>query len=312
MATKKRRPGDDPREPTLFELPPPVVPEPLVGELKHPVWTENKARLIERYLYYFVLITKHGTYIDGFAGPQGEDGDTDLWSARLVLESEPRWLRNFFLFDLNPKQVGRIQAMVDAQPPRDKKRKEPKRLIEVEQGDFNAKVVELLASGKVKASEATFCLLDQRTFECKWSTVEALAQHKGTGNKIELFYFLPVHWLDRALSGVKNESITRDWWGGDPAMLKAMDRQQRVHAFTARLKNDLGYKSVKPWPIFQRQDGGNIMYFMIHATDHPEAPGLMKRAYNKAVTPKEPVEQLMMEPLFVGAATATTKPDESA
>jgi hypothetical protein len=34
------------------------------------LWTENKALLIERYLYYFVLVTKSGTYIDGFAGPQ--------------------------------------------------------------------------------------------------------------------------------------------------------------------------------------------------------------------------------------------------
>jgi hypothetical protein len=37
---------------------------------RHPIWTENKAKLIERYLFYFVLITKHGAYIDGFAAPQ--------------------------------------------------------------------------------------------------------------------------------------------------------------------------------------------------------------------------------------------------
>src|SRR5712672_141396 len=36
---------------------------------QHPIWTENKAKLIERYLYYFVMVTKHGAYIDGFAGP---------------------------------------------------------------------------------------------------------------------------------------------------------------------------------------------------------------------------------------------------
>jgi len=30
-----------------------------------PIWTKNKAKLIERYLLYFVYITKHGTYIDG-------------------------------------------------------------------------------------------------------------------------------------------------------------------------------------------------------------------------------------------------------
>ena len=38
--------------------------------LTYPLWTKHKATLIARYLYYFVLITKHGTYIDGFSGPQ--------------------------------------------------------------------------------------------------------------------------------------------------------------------------------------------------------------------------------------------------
>ena len=37
------------------------------------------------------------------------------------------------------------------------------------------------------------------------------------------------------------------------------------------------------------------MYYMIHATDHPLAPGLMARAYKKAVFPKEPIEQLRLE-----------------
>src|ERR1700680_2418468 len=40
------------------------------GGLRVPIWTENKARMIEIYLRLFVYITKHGAYIDGFAGPQ--------------------------------------------------------------------------------------------------------------------------------------------------------------------------------------------------------------------------------------------------
>ena len=35
-----------------------------------------------------------------------------------------------------------------------------------------------------------------------------------------------------------------------------------------------------------------MMYFMIHATDHPEAPMLMRRAYSRAVDPIDPMEQL--------------------
>ena len=37
--------------------------------MTHPVWTDNKASLISRYIYCFELVTHHGTYIDGFAGP---------------------------------------------------------------------------------------------------------------------------------------------------------------------------------------------------------------------------------------------------
>jgi three-Cys-motif partner protein len=64
------------------------------------LWTSSKARLIERYLNLFVLITKDGTYIDGFAGPQEVD-KLDAWAARLVLESEPAFLKHFHLFEID-------------------------------------------------------------------------------------------------------------------------------------------------------------------------------------------------------------------
>jgi hypothetical protein len=47
-----------------------------------------------------------------------------------------------------------------------------------------------------------------------------------------------------------------------------------------------------PWQIFKRKTGGIIMYYMIHATDHPEGPVQMSRAYRNTVLPLEPVEQL--------------------
>ena len=31
--------------------------------------------LIQRWGYYFVMVTKHGTYIDGFAGPQDPNNE---------------------------------------------------------------------------------------------------------------------------------------------------------------------------------------------------------------------------------------------
>jgi three-Cys-motif partner protein len=274
------------KEQYLFPMPERMVPEPKVGRPQYPIWTENKANLIERYLYYFVLITKHGTYIDGFAGPQRPEA-IDTWAAKLVLESEPRWLRHFYLFDVGQKQASQLRTLKRSQPERD---------IHVRKGDFNVLVRDLLSSGDIKQNEATFCLLDQRTFECHWSTLESLAKYKTSGHKIELFYFLPHSWLDRAFAGQKNTKILDKWWGRkDWDEWRDMPPTDRRDAFIKRFKEEFGYWSVKPWPIYQHQEGGNIMYYMVHATDHPAAPDLMLRAYNAAVKPKEPYEQLLLE-----------------
>ena len=202
-------PNNPPDPITLFPLPPPAPDEPLVSRLQVPMWTAHKARFIERYLYYFVLVTKHGTYIDGFAGPQQPD-DADMWTAKRVLESEPRWLRHFYLFDLSPDQVARLQALKQAQRPPDRIKKEPRRTIHVEQGDFNSLVGELLRSAPFSQREAVFCLIDQRTFECHWATLEALARYKTTAYKIELLYFLPVAWLGRAPATERPPA--ESWW----------------------------------------------------------------------------------------------------
>ena len=67
---------------------------------------------------------------------------------------------------------------------------------------------------------------------------------------------------------------------------------ERVDLLCERFKNELQYASVKSWPIFERSDGGPVMFYMVHATDHPAAHGLMSRAYRDAVSAQEPVEQL--------------------
>ena len=72
--------------------------------LKRPIWTENKAKMIAIYLRLFVYITKHGAYIDGFAGPQ--ERDLPMWTAKLVLESEPKRLGQFYCAD-QPNQFAR-------------------------------------------------------------------------------------------------------------------------------------------------------------------------------------------------------------
>lgn len=212
----------------------------------------------------------------------------------MALENQPRWLKYFYLFDKDPKQIAHLKNLKETQLPR--RKKEPKRAIRIIEGDFNEKVSEFLNDNPVSEKEATFCLLDQRTFECKWATLGILASHKSSGLKIELFYFLAQGWLSRAIAGQKDHSVLDSWWGRDDwAALRNLGPYERADLFAERIKEEFGYNYVTPWPIFSRADGGRIMYYMIHASHHPEAPILMSRAYNNAVAPKEPQEQLELE-----------------
>jgi three-Cys-motif partner protein len=279
----------------------PSTLEPAMAPMRSPVWTDNKARLIMHYLHYFVLLTKHGTYIDGFAGPQSER-ETDSWAAKLVLANEPQWIRHFHLCDRQKGQITRLTELLASQPHHNKRGRKLNRKIHLYSGDFNDKVDEILGAGSIRQKEATFCLLDQRTFECQWKTLQKLASYKKSGHKIELFYFLANGWLERALAAQKDTVVLARWWGrSDWTNLRQMSRDGRRDAIVERLKHELHYASVKAWPIYEKETGGAVMYYMIHATDHPEAPKLMNRAYRRAVLPLEPLEQLTMDQLFAEA-----------
>jgi three-Cys-motif partner protein len=252
-----------------------------------PVWTSNKAKLIAKYVRFFMLVTKHGTYIDGFAGPQTEADGEELWSAKLVLGIQPRWLTDFFLFDVSAEQCRRLREMVATRPPSDRKRGEKPQNIRVIEGDCNERIAGLLKSGQIPTKHAAFALLDQRTFECRWETVNALAQHKTKGDrKIELFYFLPTGWLDRALAATKSDCTVSDWWGTDDLKpLYEKRGMERAEFLANRMRIELGYQFATPWPVYEGPRSRRVMYHMIHATDHPEAPQLMSRAYRQTVDP---------------------------
>jgi three-Cys-motif partner protein len=270
--------------------------------IERPIWTANKAQFIRQYLAYFVQVTHHGAYIDGFAGPQSFRHLED-WCASLVLRSEPKWLRDFFLCEITKKGVRALKKLQKEQrEARDKKGRKIKRNIEVVHGDFNVEVSRILGSGKISQKEATFCLLDQRTFECHWSTVKKLAEYKTGGeNKIELLYFLGVGWLQRAFSGIRKTEKMVKWWGAsDWRKLIGMRSYDIAELVRRRFQKELGYKYVAAYPIVDADHGNRVMYYMIHASDHDEAPALMVRAHHKAVKslPRERQEKLFKEPLL--------------
>lgn len=262
----------------------------------HPIWTEHKAKFIQQYLKFFVQVTKHGAYIDGFAGPQYPD-KLDAWTAALVLENEPKWLRLIFLCEIKKSGVQALRKLVSSQTDCfDKRGKKLSRRIQVWPGDFNVNINHILRQRLITQKEATFCLLDQRTFECHWSTVKTLALHKSPpARKIELLYFLGVGWLHRAFSGIKHEGKMTAWWGNDGwRTLMSMTSWDIAELVRKRFENELGYKSAAAYPIFDHPKSNKIMYYMIHASDHNEAPALMVRAHRKAVRslPKEKQQSL--------------------
>jgi three-Cys-motif partner protein len=209
-----------------------------------------------------------------------------------VLKSEPKWLRHFFLCEKSRIGIRALRALKEKQPiPRDSKGKRLFRNIEIWPGDFNENVDKVLESGRISQREATFCLLDQRMFECNWQTVKKLASFKKPpNNKIELLYFLGVGWLHRSLSGIRHTGKMLKWWGkGDWVELRTKKHFDIAEIVRTRFEQELGYRFAAAYPIFDHQNGNRVMYYMIHASDHDEAPMLMVRAHHKAVRslPKE-------------------------
>src|SRR5262249_8738090 len=171
------------------------------------------------------------------------------------------------------------------------------RSIEVVSGDFNNTVHDVLKRSKITEKTASFCLLDQRTFECHWQTVTTLSKFKAAGHTIELFYSLASGWLDRPLTGTtKNVEQINLWWGDENwKRIQGMNSFSRAAMFANRFREELGYAHAYSWPIYERGAQGRVMYHMIHATDHPEAPKLMNRAYFNATKAREPLEKLQMD-----------------
>ncbi len=241
-----------------------------------PLWTENKAKLIQEYIKLFTYVTKHGTYIDGFAAPQRRNHSAKC-SAKLVLENQPQWVRDFWLCDIDPDGIALLEAIKTEHEGKNRR-------IRVMPGDFNTSIEAILANGTITDKTATFALLDQRTFECDWSTVQRIAAHKTT-TKIEMFYFFATGWIDRSIAAIRKPDAldqAERWWGrSDWRDLQGMNGVERANLLAARFRDELGYRWAFPFAIHDAARGGRTMYHMVHATDHPDASPLMLRAYRK-------------------------------
>ena len=241
-----------------------------------PDQTNSKSKLIAAYLTNFQYVTKGGLYIDGFAAPQSRDHE-EAWTARRVLEISPPRLRTFWLCDMEPRGLLQLRRL------KEKHHQTPtSRRVYVMEGDFNQTVKTILSSHRLTRKAAIFALLDQRNTECHWATVKALAARAGR-TKIELLYFLGTSWLHRSLAASERPERIAEidrWWGGPGwSSLLNLTQTQIVTTIANRFAQELGYHHVKPYPIMLDEDGSKVAFHLIHASDHPEAPKLMDRAY---------------------------------
>ena len=185
-------------------------------------------------------------------------------------------IRHYAVCDIKRTQAARLRVVGKNHPS-----------FRVYEGDANERVHEMLKEAPITSKTACFCLIDQRTFECHWTTVEAVARYKREGYKIELFYFLAQKWLDRAWASTRDGEKLAAWWGNrDHARFRALPSVERALALCNRFRDELGYTYSDPFSIHEKGEGSRTMYYMIHASDHPAAGGLMARAYLRA-RPKE-------------------------
>ena len=114
----------------------------------------------------------------------------------------------------------------------------------------------MLEFPQVGKGKATFCLIDQRVFECEWATLERIAVQKEEP-KIELMYFLGTGWLDRAMSELHDKSIIEKWWGRpDWSPCRGMDAWNKaaefwpdfVVRFALQLRVRVSYFRKASWP----------------------------------------------------------------
>ena len=80
----------------------------LIDPIDVPLWTRNKARLVRDYLILFLQVTRHGTYLDAFAGPQ-DMAFLEAWAARLVLDVQQ--LQHFHFFESQAAGIAALELL---------------------------------------------------------------------------------------------------------------------------------------------------------------------------------------------------------
>lgn len=301
-----------------------------VREFGH--WTELKLEILRRYLDEFTTTTKNKArarvFLDAFAG-QGvgrsrETGDVFEGSVRIALQTEGPPFTHLRFVEVDSTKARRLREDLSAEfPGRD---------ILVYEGDCNQMVRLALADLADLAWAPTFAFLDPDGIQLKWSTVEALADHKrGHKFKVELWLLFSTMGLVRrlALDEEKlrpgDEQAASDAFGDDswrPIYDARRDdridgkraRYEYINLYRWKLERELNYSHTFALEI--RNDRGVPIYAMVFATDHEAGKRIMLNRYEDAARQaperrklvKARREGLQQMELSLGTTTALRDP----
>ena len=262
-------------------------------------WTKYKLELLERYLDRFTTAAKNKVdkivYLDLFGGePENHDRLTLNpidGSARIALNTDDPPFTHLRFFELEANAAKLQRAIEHEFAGRD---------FVVYPGDSNESIHEALADLRSAGVgwAPTFAFIDPNGPHYTWTTLTALAEHKGpkAKTKVELWMLFPDPLFARMLptSGVlrpiDDEAITKmfgtaDWhatWQAklDEEITPTEARAEYVDLMRWRLEQKLGYRWTHQLEI--RNERNRPIYHMIFATDSEPGHRIMSHLYDLA------------------------------
>lgn len=262
------------------------------------LWSQIKLEVLRGYLDRFTTASKSVpeiVYLDLFAGePENfarATGEAMIGSARLALDTTNPPFTRLLFFEL-PESAEKLEAKL--------RLAHQHRAFEVYPGDTNETIHQALAQLKAAkiAWAPMFAFIDPNGPDCHWTTLEALARHKGptAKTKVEFWLLFPTMFMrqlpldGRPLRDEDVEQITRmfgtEQWREIHELRKADQLAGRAarHEYTNlmrwRIEKVLGYQWTHPLEI--PNEHGVPIYTMLFATDHSAGTKIMTSLYRHA------------------------------
>lgn len=270
-------------------------------------WTLNKLEVLTAYFKMYRRVAGGGTYIDAFAGEGHATVRGKVINGSPLRAVEEGAFRQLHFFELNRgkhQRLGQaVAGLTESQQQRCHLWPKP--------ADSNAAIPELLASGDVPVDKPCFAFLDPNSTELGWDLVTALAGYKsyeppGPGErtprhcKVELWVLLNTHQaLLRLLPKNRAKYPTppfahkldfvmgdRDAWL-DLWTTPTASSSALADRYAERLHSVLGYRATHAQAVRDPETDA-IVYFMIHASDHPNAETIMRSAKRSRMADEDP------------------------